>query len=212
MNLLTNFFFARGRRATFSIIFPAIAVVILTMWLAGTLSYPWIMIDRQVQLLTRCEWQKETSFPAKPFHFTIVTPTDLCILPHRIFPEDTTVQIVPRRYYSVWNEYAKGTIVEASRATFLFEPLTSERNAGRIADALSAGGFLRVASTTQYTTPNGFSVIEVHNALGIEDGKLFDWAFIDHPDGQSTLSILSTHTEDQTVFHKLIEALRIGDE
>lgn len=179
------------------------------MWWSGTLSYPWIMLDRQIQLIERCT-KDTTTFEAVPFHFIISVPPALCILPHRIFPEDTSIQVVPKSYYSVWNEYAKGTIIESSRATFLFEPLTTERNASKIWGALDAGGFLAYASTTTYTTTNGIGVIEVIKASGIEEGKFFDWAFIDHPNGQTTLSILAPHTSDGAVFHELINALRLS--
>lgn len=183
-----------------------VLISLIVMWQNGTITYPWIMLDRQVQLLSRCAHGGQT-FVADPFGVTITAPDAMCILPHRIFPEDTSVQIVPRGYYSVWNEYAKGTIVEAARATFLFEQHTSERNAQVILGALDAGGFLTHASTTNYVTPNGLAVTEVHNASGIEEGKLFDWAFIDLPGERYTLSILSSHPEDQAIFHSLINTL-----
>jgi len=182
--------------------------LIVAMFMTGTLSYPWIMLDRQTQLLTRCIHPTQT-FDAAPFGFTISAPQNRCILPHRIFPADTSIQIVPEGYYSVWNEYAKGTIAEASLATFLFEPLTPERNAQTILRTLESGGFLVQASTTEYVTANGFTVIEVRNASGIEAGKLFDWALIDHPNGKTTLSILSLHPEDPTIFHELINQLAV---
>lgn len=184
-----------------------LVVSIIVMLFNGTISYPWILLDRQVQLIARCNFGDQ-QFLAEPFGVTITAPADLCILPHRIFPEDTSVQIVPRGTYSVWNEYAKGTIIEATRATLLFENTTSERNASTIMHGLDAGGFLKQASTTEYRTANGLMVTEVHNASGIEEGTLFDWAFIDLPGGHYTLSILSQHPEDQTIFHEVINNLR----
>jgi hypothetical protein len=181
------------------------------MWVGGTIAYPWIMLDRQVQSIAHCTYGSQ-EFAAAPFGFVISVPNELCILPHRIFPEDTSIQILPRGFYSVWNEYAKGTVIDASVATLLFENMTPERNSATIFHALDAGGFLLSATTTTYKTPNGFTVTEVHNATGIESGKLFDWAFIDHPDGKYTLSILSSHPEDPTIFHKIITSLKIGVE
>ncbi len=195
------------KRMMLSIIAGLAAIAIAWMWATGTLSYPWIMLDRQVQLVSRCMYA-DPSFSADAFGFSIAAPNDYCVLPHRQFPTDASIQIVPKGYYFVFNEYALGTVVNATRASILFDHTTTERNAGSLLGALHAGGFLEGATIDRRTNKNGIQFVIVSGAKGIaDDGHRFLWAFADHPVRPFTITILSAHPENPMVFNAVIDEL-----
>lgn len=179
---------------------------LIGMTISGTLSYPWIMIDRQIQSLVVCTYGTST-FTTEEFGFTFIAPSDFCFLPHRIFPEDTSVQVLPKDFYFSFNEYAKGTVTSAAHATLLFEPAIDGRRPADLVLALEKGGFLEGATLTNETNPAGLYFYKITNAKGIDDTKRFNWAFTMHPDGKSVLTILSAKVDDPTIFNTLIDSV-----
>lgn len=187
--------------------FVLIIVAFLYGLYTGKLSYPWILLDRQSELISRCVISSTTEVLATSFNFRASVPATSCVVPHRIFPEDGTVQIIPRGLYGVISEYAKGSIINASEGTLLFEPLTKERNAEAIVHTLIEGGFINQSSVQTYKNSAGLTIIEVTGASSIEPKKIYNWAFIDNPDGKSMVSILIPQKEKQNVFHTLIKTM-----
>ncbi len=187
--------------------FVLIIVAFLYGLYTGTLSYPWILLDRQSELISRCVVSSTTEVLATSFNFRASVPATSCVLPHRIFPEDGTVQIIPRGLYSVISEYANGSIINASQGTLLFEPLTKERNSKAIIQTLINGGFINQTSVQTYKNTAGLTIIEVTGASSIEPKKLYNWAFIDNPDGKSMVSILIPQEKNQDTFHALIKTM-----
>jgi len=181
--------------------------LISTMSLTGTLSYPYIMLDRQIQLISRCMFSP-SSFDAAPFGYSILVPDDYCVLPHRMFPEDTSIQVVPKGFYFVFNEYAFGSIASASKASILFEPTTPERNKRTLPGILIQGGFASGSSITEEHT-NGhdvpFSIVRM--ATGIEEGKRFHWAFTDNSSTGYTATILTADPAQPEVFESIIDGM-----
>jgi hypothetical protein len=177
------------------------------MAITGTLSYPIIMVERQLQLLSRCIFSN-SEFVAQDYGFIFLVPNDYCVLPHRLFPEDGSIQIIPRGLYSVINEYAKGTIAAESRASILFDRQSETRNRRAFLATLQAGGFLDGATVEEHTNSTGVKMTIVRNARGIESGKLFQWAFIDHPKRPISVSILSSHVDDPAVFEAVLDGMR----
>ncbi|MDO8521424.1 MAG: hypothetical protein Q7S52_04875 [bacterium] len=191
-----------------------LSALILTVFAAviglaatGTLSYPYIMIDRQIQLISSCVFGGN-SFSATPYGFQFSAPKGFCFVPNRLFPADGSIQVLPRGWYSVINEYARASVFAATRATILLESVTPGRSPSEALDALTRGGFLRNAEVINTVNPHGISIILVKNATGIEGGNArYDWAFALHPNGKIFLSVLSFHPEDPEVFQYVIDSI-----
>lgn len=191
------------------LIIAGIVVLICIIWMAatGTLSYPYIMTIRQIDLIHYCRNGLNT-FDTKVYGFQLSAPEGYCIIPNRVFPENATIQVLPKGLYSVLSEYISGTVVVNTRATIYLEPITAVRNTKSILDTLLKGGFLAEAKMSEKILPGGLHASIVRNAKGIEDGSYFDWAFVDHPDGKSVLMLLLPHTNgDATVFDYIVEHL-----
>jgi hypothetical protein len=176
-----------------------IVATIIYMAATGTLSYPYIMFMRQIQLVQHCEFGTN-EFTTPDFGFRFSAPDGYCFAPHRIFPADGTVHVLPKGLYSVISEYASGSVVQATRATLLFEPIAPGRSPDDVVSTLQRGGFLRDAMVATTTTESGLQVILVRNAIGVDGQKHFDWAFIAHPGGKNWLSVLTSHPEAPAVF------------
>lgn len=163
------------------------------MAFAGTLSYPYIMIDRQIQTLRDCTFGSN-SMEAEKFGFSFSIPEGYCILPNRLFPLDGSVEIVPKGFYFVFNEYALGTVAQASVETLLFEPVVSDRDVEKIISTLESGGFASKGEAVSTTTSRGIKFTLLNKALGT-DGLLYDWEFTTHPDGKYFVGIVGKHSE-----------------
>jgi hypothetical protein len=172
----------------------------------GTLSYPYIMVERQVQMIKYCR-ESHTDFLASDFGFTLETPEGYCFLPNREYPKDTTVQILPKGNYFVLNEYIKGTVIENSRATVIFEPVTKERNPESMIEAMAKGGFLQGSNTQDIENKNGVKMILIRGAKGIDVNERSDWAFILNKKGNYMVSILLNKPEISDVYNYLVENL-----
>lgn len=173
----------------------------------GTLSYPYILANRQVILNKYCKHGGINDFQTTDFGFRILAPEGQCILPHRSFPKDTSIQVLPAGKYSVINEYAKGTIIDAARATILFEHITSDRNPKEILARMRLGGFLDNAQVTEFTNKNGLHVFLAKNTIGIDGVSHFDWAFITHPNKDIMFTMITAHPESPEVFDYVLENL-----
>jgi len=182
-------------------------LTIIGMWRTGTLSYPYIMTERQIQLIMHCV-QPKSQFIANQFGYVIEIPTEYCAIPHRIYPRDGTVHIIPKGWYFVFNEYAKGTVTENAVATLLFINDTNGEEISSNKNSLRMGGFLDTASTSKFTNSQGVSVVEYDNASGIIDGERFNWAFIVHPEARTSLTIQTRKTQDNPIYGKVIANIR----
>lgn len=141
------------------------------------------------------------------FGFAIQVPEGNCILPNREFPLDTTIQIVPRGFYFVLNEYISGSIVNNTKATLIFEPENDARNVEVIMQSLRAGGFLKNARVSTITNSQGAEIVEVKNAAGIDGQGSYDWAFIRNVKKKTLLSVLLIHTDDSGVYESLLKTI-----
>lgn len=189
-----------------STIFGLIIVAIIGMAITGTLSYPYIMVDRQIELLRYCS-HDTTVFDTKDYGFHIEAPTGFCILPHRIFPADGSIQVVPTGKYSVINEYAKGTINNVSQATILFEQSEVGRSPEELLKNMESGGFLNEATISEFTNKQNLHVYVVKNTTGLDAGPHYNWAFVLHPNGKVLLSVLNSRPETPEVFDYILDHL-----
>jgi hypothetical protein len=176
------------------------------MWHTETLSYPWIMADRQIQSLRECTFGDPT-FETPTYGFRFSVPSEYCILPHRIFPDDSSLQIVPKAFYFSLNEYISGSVSRVSRGSVLFERTSDGRTIPAVMDALRMGGFLASATTSEYTNPSGVTFTVVRHATGIVEGKYFDWAFAENRDGTILLSLLSQEEVTPSIFETLLDGI-----
>ncbi len=176
------------------------------MTYTGTLSYPYIMVVRQVQMYKYCS-DSQTEFVASYFEFKFEIPDGYCFLPNREYPKDTTVQVLPSGPYFVLNEYIKGTVINDTRATIIFEPVTSERNIDSMLDAMNKGGFLEGSKREDFVNKNGVKIILVRNTRGIIPEELSDWAFVLNKKGDMLLSILLNKLDRAEVFNYIFENL-----
>lgn len=199
-----KFLILKHQRTSFVLLI--LALFALALAFTGTLSYPAIMIDRQIQLISRCVFS-DSKFVSEDYGLIILAPSDYCILPHRLFPKDGSIQVVPKGWYFVLNEYAAGTIATESRASILFDIRNETRNRKAFLAALEAGGFLDGATVEEHTNTHGIQMTIVHNARGIESGKLFLWAFIDHPTRPISISVLSSRVDDPIVFDAILDGM-----
>lgn len=200
-----KFLYARYPRSTVALC--VLTLVFFALAWTGTLSYPAIMLDRQIQLISRCVIA-DSSFVAEDFGFSFLAPSDYCVLPHRLFPRDGSIQVVPRGWYFVVNEYAAGTIATESRASILFDFRTEIRNKAAFLAALEAGGFLDGATVEEHENATGLRMTIVRNARGIEEGRRFNWAFVDHPTKPISVSVLSSFIGDPIVFWAVLDGMR----
>ncbi len=186
----------------------ALLICIVYMGITGTLSYPYILVDRQIELLKYCS-KGTTEFDTKDFGFHISAPAGYCILPHRIFPADGSIQIVPAGKYSVINEYAKGTIIGAAQATILFEKTEEGRSPEQLLEKMRQGGFLKEAKITEFTNKQNLRIVLATNTTGLdtETNPHFNWAFVVHPNGKVMTSVLTAHPETPETFNYILDHL-----
>ena len=192
---------------TKSVILSIILFSIIGMAITGTLSYPYILIDRQVVLTKYCSDEGIRDITTKEFGFRIVGPEGYCLLPHRMFPEDGSIQVVPKGSYSVINEYAKGTIIEAAQATILFEQTEKGRSPKELVEKMGQGGFLKEAKISEFKNRQNLDVLLVSNSTGLDEESAahFNWAFIANPNGKILASVLTSHPETPEVFNYIVD-------
>jgi hypothetical protein len=188
-----------------SVVLLLLIILLLYMGFTGTLSYPFIMIDRQIQSISDCTFGSN-NFTTDTYGFSFSVPEGYCVLPNRLFPLDGSVEIVPKGWYFVFNEYAKGTIANSSQATLLFEPITDKRDLELIIRTLEAGRFLSMSNVSSTTSSSGIIFISADNVLGA-DNQLYDWVFTIHPNKKFFLEIITRHLADKTVLKYFLENL-----
>ncbi len=189
-------------------VFVFLTLSVIGLSYTGTLSYPYIMVDRQIQSLGRCVFG-DPIFESPFYGFRFTTSPDLCILPHRIFPEDGSIQIVPKGFYFVIMEYAKGSVVEASKGTYLFERRADGRTIPVVMTALEQGGFLDGATTDVVKNIHGIPFTVVRGAKGLNSSLRFNWAFAMNGRDDILLSVLSRETEEDATFQALLDGVEI---
>lgn len=190
-----------------SLFITLIVVTFCYMFVTDTLSYPYILISRQIQMIKYCK-HGPNEFITSEYRFSIKAPEKYCFLPNRLFPDDGSIHILPKGLYSSINEYATGSVILNSKSTLLFEPVRSDRNTKAVLDALKKGGFLVDAKISEKTNKNDINITIVENAKGIDETKHYKWAFLTHPNGKIFLSILLSNTEDSSVFDYVIENIK----
>lgn len=205
--MVTFLSFLRAHTVLSSFLF-LVLISLAAMGMTGTLSYPYIMLDRQIQSVRHCTFG-EPMFDAPTYGFRFVVSRELCILPHRIFPDDGSIQVVPKGFYFVIGEYASGSVVNAAKGTFLFERTADNRSVPVVMEALQLGGFLKEASTTSVTTSHGVTFTVVRHATGLDPTQYFSWAFTENRAGDILLSVLSHETKDfsDASFDALLEGV-----
>jgi hypothetical protein len=163
----------------------------------GTLLYPFIMIDRQVQSIKDCTFGSP-HFNTDFYDASFSVPETYCVLPNRLFPRDGSIEIVPKGWYFVFNEYAKGTVASGSIVTLLFEPVMPDRDPDKIIQTLVSGNFLDIKDVTSTTTASGTRFIFASNARGTDDNR-YDWAFVVRPDNKYFVAIVGHHADSEPV-------------
>jgi hypothetical protein len=186
-----------------SVIIGLVAISIISMWITDTLSYPFIMTERQYQLIRYCVHPSST-FITTEYGYAFPVPEGYCAIPHRIFPDDGTVHIIPKGWYFVFNEYAKGTVTENSVATLLFIHDSNGEEISSNINSLRMGGFLDEATSKEMTNAKGLSIREFDNAKGILEGKRFNWAFIVNPNNKTSLTVLLNTVHETKIYDDII--------
>lgn len=184
-----------------------IFVSLCYMTVTDTLSYPYILISRQVQMLKYCR-QGSTEFTTTEYSFTVKIPDGYCFLPNRIFPDDGSIHILPKGLYSSINEYATGSVINNSKSTLLFEPIRNDRNTPAVLEALQKGGFMSDATSKEWVNKYGTKIYLVMNVKGVDVTKHYDWAFIENTNKKIFLSVLLSNTDDSTVFDYILENIK----
>lgn len=205
--IVTDMMFLRAHKLL-SIVSALILLSVAWMAFTGTLSYPYIMLDRQIQSIRQCVFGKET-FDSPDYGFRFTVAPDLCILPHRIFPLDGSIQIVPKGFYFVLTEYAKGTVVEASKGTYLFERKADGRTIPIVMKALEEGGFLEGAKSDVVMNVHGVPFTVVRGAKGLDASLRFNWAFAMNGRDDILLSVLAQEKGDDASFRMLLDAVEL---
>ncbi|MBI3888714.1 hypothetical protein HY311_02890 [Candidatus Nomurabacteria bacterium] len=195
------------RHKLLTFFFIILMISFIYMAFTGTVSYPYILIDRQTELVKDCAFGTN-NFTASKFGYSFSVPKEYCILPNRLFPEDGSIEITPRGWYFVINEYAKGTIAEGAKATLLFEPVVPNRNVAKILQNLMDGGFLSSKNISETKNASGLGFVLASKVLGA-DGELYDWAFTTRPDNKYFLAVVTRHSDDQTVGKNVLDTLTL---
>jgi len=182
-------------------------ISVIYMGFTGTLSYPYILLDRQIELISDCAFGTN-NFTTNVYGYSFSVPKKYCILPDRLFPVDGSIEIVPSGWYFVFNEYAKGTIAEGAKATLLFEPVVADRDPQLIIQSLIKGSFLNPNNISSIKNSSGIDFILADSVLGA-DNQLYNWAFSIRPDKKYFLAIITKHSDDQTVGKDLLENLKL---
>jgi len=196
------------KHKVFSLLCILILISIIGMVFTDTLSYPYILADRQIELISRCVFDSN-NFTTDFYGYSFSAPKGYCVLPDRLFPVDGSIEIVPRGWYFVFNEYAEGTIAEGAKATLLFEPMTTERNPDSIIHSLISGKFLDATNIGSTINSSGVGFTLANNVLGA-DNRPYDWAFATRPDKKYFLAIVTKSLDNQEVGQYILKDLKLN--
>ena len=196
------------KHKVFSMLSIIILISIVGMAFSGTLSYPYILADRQIELISRCAFGSN-NFTTDFYGYKFSAPEGYCVLPDRLFPVDGSIEIVPRGWYFVFNEYANGTIAEGAKATILFEPMTADRNPDSIIHNLIDGKFLNEKNIGSTINNSGIGFTLANSVLGT-DNQSYNWAFATRLDKKYFLAIVTKNSDDQTVGQYILKDLSVN--
>ena len=196
------------KHKVFSLFCALVLISIIGMFFTGTLSYPYILADRQIELISRCAFGSN-NFSTDFYGYKFSAPEGYCVLPDRLFPTDGSIEIVPKGWYFVFNEYAEGTIAEGAKATILFEPMTTDRNPDSIIHNLINGKFLDAKNIGSTINSSGVGFTLANNVLGA-DNLPYNWAFATRPDKKYFLAIVTKNSDDQTVGQYILKDLSLN--
>jgi len=194
------------KHKVFSLLIILILISIIGMTFTGTLSYPYILADRQIELISRCVFDSN-NFTTDYYGYSFSAPKGYCVLPDRLFPVDGSIEIVRKGWYFVFNEYAEGTIAEGAKATLLFEPMTADRNPDSIIHSLISGKFLNPTNIGSTINPAGIGFTLANNVLGA-DNQPYNWAFSTRSDKKYFLAIVTKSLDDQAVGQYILKDLK----
>lgn len=195
------------RKVTYWIAGGVLAVALVALWLTDTWSYPLIMLSRQIQLIRDCAYP-ETTFISPDHGFAFAVPAGYCALPHRRFPEDGTIQIVPGGWYFVINEYAYGSVARVSEAAVFMERTSTKRNRSAIIDAMTRGGFFADAPRKDLTNESELAMTTFANVRGVDEESRYNWAFIESPDGSALVTAVTDRVADPRIFDAVVASVR----
>jgi hypothetical protein len=199
-------YFSLPQKVSIFIFFGIIAIC-LYGFATNTLAYPYILAARQIQSIRDCTFGSP-QFKTTSYGFSFTVPDGYCALPNRLFPADGSVEIVPRAWYFSINEYAKGTIASASRASVLFEPVTPVRDPARIVETLVRGHFAEQKNIESTTTPSGIAFTLVNNVLGTDNNR-YDWALATHSNGKYFAEIISPSIAGVSVREEVLDSFSV---
>lgn len=187
------------------------AVGLFYMYIAGTISYPYIMADRQLQSLRLCTFGDHSTFDAKEFGFTLAVPEGYCVFPNRQYPSDGSYQLIPKGFYFSFNEYAFGTVAEASRGYIMTEELNQRRSTEGVLAAFMGGRFIDDGFIATSTNKNGLLVTRVNHVADVFYTGFYDWVLVDHPNGKYFLSGYVPANVDHAVFDSMVDHIKISE-
>lgn len=194
------------RTISYTLIGLVFLASLVRMWMTDTLTYPFIMAERQYQVIANCVSPNST-FTTETYGFSLEVPQGYCALPHRIFPLDGTVQIIPKGWYFVLNEYISGGISNSAIGTIIFVHDINGAEVARSINSLNMGGFVANATHITATTTSGLPYQYFENASGVATGSTFDWAFATHPKGSSSFMSLTDKIDQRALFKQVIQSI-----
>lgn len=204
----TRFFLyikAHKIRTSFLVLF---LVCVVYMYQAGTITYPYIMADRQVQSLRLCTFGDHSEFNAKEYGFDISVPAKFCVFPNRQYPKDGSFQIIPKGFYFSFNEYAFGTVVDASQAYVMTEERNQRRSVEGVLGAFMGGKFIDSGTISTSTNKNGLHITRVDHVADVFYSNYYDWVLVDSPDNAYFFSGYVPEKVDHTVFNYMVDNLK----
>lgn len=185
-----------------------ILICIVYMYQEGTITYPYIMADRQVQSLRLCTFGDHHEFDAKEFGFNISVPEKFCILPNRQYPKDGSFQLIPKDFYFSFNEYAFGSVVEVSQGYVMTEERNQRRSVEGVLGAFMGGQFINNGKISTSTNKNGLHITRVDHVSDVFYTGFYDWVLVDSPDNAYFFSGYVPEKVDHTVFNYMVDNLK----
>jgi hypothetical protein len=193
------------RRRRRIIVVGSSLIVGVVLWASGGLEFLMIVVERQAQSVRQCVFGG-SAFDASAHGLRVIAREGYCILPHRLYPEDGSLHVLPRGFYFVLAEYFRGSVLLASQTGIYIEPANG-RTPQDIVHVLDAGGFLAGATREDRTNGEGLAFIILRDTLGADGEARFDRAYLLSPDGQYLVTILARRAEDRATFDAVLREM-----